>query len=1054
MLERLGVIHDAVQAGTLVLERVCIDPPAGAIELELAVRDAQVAEQLPELRRGVAQYFLETLRHVVLRPRYAVPLTLEQYLRIHWLDVCYDLQCASRGMLNYLEPCRWEVRDAAVFVQVANAGIVRKLRELKCAEIIAASILRDIGQACRIELQAGDFSAEISANLQRRQEQVAAEVRVQQQQAVAERQRIVFDSSRVAPREPTEIKRIHAEKPLNKSVTIRGSVVSYRAAEGDAFFERCTLTDYSSSIECFLRVAGSRYSGNGNAAPKKPALQLLVGEWLLLSGVVDRPREDLELRIERIERIERPLRKDTAVTHRVELHAHTKMSQMDGLTALDELVARAAHWQHPAIGITDHGNVHAFPEAHALAKKHGVKVLLGSEAYLANHLSTEIEQVLARKEKSGRGMSRDEVGEFKSAVHHIIIYARTPQGLRNLYELISLAHCKYYYIKPMIPRDVLLQYREGLLIGSACECGELYRLVLHAHLHRITPAEFEQQFGAAQALYDYFEIQPRANNMFYVAKGTLASEEDILAINRRICELGAQYGKPVVATGDIHVLDPHELLLRRVLQIGQGYDKESDESGDTPLYFKTTDEMLDEFAYLGAAMAHTVVIDNPRRLAASVEEIAPIPSGFHPPKLEGAEDDLRQMCEARCRALYGAQPHPLVTRRMQRELADIVKNHFADLYMLAHKVVKKSLEDGYFVGSRGSVGSSFGSYTEFTQFDACGEPRPAPLDGILAEVGEDLPPRICPQCGAQMERYGFDIPFETFVGFEGNKTPDIDLNFASEYQSRAHRYIEDLFGKDHVYRAGTISTLQDRMAFGFVQKYLEKTGEQWPQAEVNRVIEGLVGIKRTTGQHPGGMIILPQHKSITEFCPVQYPANNTDSANQTTHFDYHAMEDQLLKLDILGHDDPTQIRMLSEYTGMDITKVPLNDAKTLSLFSGVKALGVSEKAIGSRVGTYGIPEFGTDFVRGMLDDTRPQTFADIVRISGLSHGTDVWLNNARDIIKNGHATLQQCICTRDDIMHYLIEKGLAPFSAFKIMEQVRKGKGLKPDDITAMRAQK
>jgi len=627
----------------------------------------------------------------------------------------------------------------------------------------------------------------------------------------------------------------------------------------------------------------------------------------------------------------------------------------------------------------------------------------------------------------------------------------------------------------MIPRDVLLQYREGLLIGSACECGELYRLVLHAHLRRITPAEFEQQFGAAQALYDYFEIQPRANNMFYVAKGTLASEEDILAINRRICELGAQYGKPVVATGDIHVLDPHELLLRRVLQIGQGYDKESDESGDTPLYFKTTDEMLDEFAYLGAAMAHTVVIDNPRRLAASVEEIAPIPSGFHPPKLEGAEDDLRRMCETRCGALYGAQPHPLVTRRMQRELADIVKNHFADLYMLAHKVVKKSLDDGYIVGSRGSVGSSFVaflagitevnslaphyacaqcSYTEFTQFDARGELRPAPLDGILAEVGEDLPPRICPQCGAQMERYGFDIPFETFVGFEGNKTPDIDLNFASEYQSRAHRYIEDLFGKDHVYRAGTISTLQDRMAFGFVQKYLEKTGEQWPQAEVNRVIEGLVGIKRTTGQHPGGMIILPQHKSITEFCPVQYPANNTDSANQTTHFDYHAMEDQLLKLDILGHDDPTQIRMLSEYTGMDITKVPLNDAKTLSLFSGVKALGVGEKAIGSRVGTYGIPEFGTDFVRGMLDDTRPQTFADIVRISGLSHGTDVWLNNARDIIKNGHATLQQCICTRDDIMHYLIEKGLAPFSAFKIMEQVRKGKGLKPDDITAMRAQK
>jgi len=1077
ILERLGVIQGAVQAELLVLERVCVDSHVGAIELVLAVRDACTAEHLPELRRGVAQHFQDTLQHVVLRPRYATPITLEQYLRIHWPDVCYDLHCASRGILNFLEPCRWEVRQTTVWLSVANDVIVRKLRELKCAEIVAASIRRDLGGECRIELQVGDFSAEISANLQRRQEQVAAEVRVQQQQAVAERQRIVFDSNRVTPREPTEIKRIHAEKPLNKSVTIRGCVVSYRPAEGDAFFERCTLTDYGSSIDCFLRVAGSRYSGNGNGnhAPKKPALQLQVGEWLLLSGVVDRPREDLEVRIERIERIERPLRKETAAAHRVELHAHTKMSQMDGLTALDELVARAAHWKHPAIGITDHGNVHAFPEAHALAKKHGVKVLLGSEAYLANHLSTEIEQVLARKEKSGRGMSRDEIGEFKNAVHHIIIYARTPQGLRNLYELISLAHCKYFYIKPMIPRDVLLQYREGLLIGSACECGELFRLVLHAHLTQITPAEFAQQFGAAQALYDYFEIQPRANNMFYVAKGTLASEEDLLAINRRICALGEQYGKPVVATGDLHVLDPHELLLRRVLQIGQGYDKESDESGDTPLYFKTTDEMLEEFAYLGPEVARMVVIENPQRIAASVEEIAPIPSGFHPPKLEGAEDDLRQMCERHCQALYGAQPHPLVTRRMQRELTDIVKNHFADLYMLAHKVVKKSLDDGYIVGSRGSVGSSFVaflaritevnslpphyacaqcSYTEFIQFDERGEPRAAALDGIQAEVGEDLPPRICPQCGAHMQRYGFDIPFETFVGFEGNKTPDIDLNFASEYQARAHRYIEDLFGKDHVYRAGTISTLQDRMAFGFVQKYLEKTGEQWPQAEVNRIIEGLVGIKRTTGQHPGGMIILPQHKRITEFCPVQYPANNADSANQTTHFDYHAMEEQLLKLDILGHDDPTQIRLLSEYTGMDITKVPLNDPKTLSLFSGVKALGVGEKAIGSRVGTYGIPEFGTDFVRGMLDDTRPQTFADIIRISGLSHGTDVWLNNARDIIKNGHATLQQCICTRDDIMHYLIEKGLAPFSAFKIMEQVRKGKGLKPDDVSAMRAQK
>jgi DNA polymerase-3 subunit alpha (Gram-positive type) len=1065
-----------VQAEQLVIERVSVDVHAGAVEVHLHVRELRAAEQLAELRSGLAQHFQDAVRHVVLRARYVAPLTLEQYLRIHWPDVCFDLHSTAQGALNFLNPCRWAVRDTRVRIEVANEVIARKLRELHCAQIIAECIQRDLGCACTIELCAGDFSAEISASLQERQAQISAAVRQQQQQAAAERQRVVYDSTRIPPREPTEIKRIHAEKPLNKSVTIRGCVVIYKPAEGDAFFERCTITDYSSSIECFLRVGNGRFGSNGaGGAAKKPALGLQPGEWVLLSGVVDRPREELEVRIERIERIERPLRQETADAHRVELHAHTKMSQMDGLTALDELVARAAYWGHPAIGITDHGNVHAFPEAHALAKKHRIKVLFGSEAYLANHASADVEQLVTRKEKGGRGLSRDEQGEFKSAVHHIILYARTQQGLRNLYELISLAHCKYFYGKPLIPRDVLEQYRAGLLIGSACECGEIYHLVLLAHTKRLTPEQFAEQFAAAQALYDYFEIQPRANNMFYVARGTLASEEDLVAINRRICELGAQFDKPVVATGDAHVLDPHELLLRRVLQIGQGYDKESDESSDAPLYFKTTDEMLEEFAYLGPAQARTVVIDNPQRVAASVEVLAPIPTGFHPPKLEGAETSLRAMCETRCRELYGAQPHPLVLRRMQRELDDIVKNHFADLYMLAHKVVKKSLDDGYIVGSRGSVGSSFVaflagitevnslpphyacaqcSYTEFTQFDARGEPRAMPLDGIRAEVGVDLPPRICPQCGAQMERYGFDIPFETFVGFEGNKTPDIDLNFASEYQSRAHRYIEDLFGKEHVFRAGTISTLQDRMAFGFVQKYLEKTGEQWPQAEINRVIEGLVGIKRTTGQHPGGMIILPQHKCITEFCPVQYPANNAESANQTTHFDYHAMEEQLLKLDILGHDDPTQIRLLSEYLGTAITKVPLNDPKTLSLFSGVKALGVSEKAIGTRVGTYGIPEFGTDFVRGMLDDTRPQTFADIIRISGLSHGTDVWLGNARDIIKNKQATLQQCICTRDDIMHYLIEKGIAPFTAFKIMEQVRKGKGLKPDDVTVMRDHK
>ncbi|MCX7847068.1 MAG: PolC-type DNA polymerase III, partial [bacterium] len=1077
VIQRLGLATPAEIAAALRFERLCVDALRAAWELHLDVLAADAAPHLPLLRTALQQAHANHVRHVVLRARYHTPIALPTVLEIHWPDVCFDLETASACLRGYLEPCRWELRDGTLRIYVASELAVRTLTQRGAHQIIAAWVQQTLQQSLPVDFAVGDFHTELAARRQERENEIQRALQQARSHAAAECQSILYDSGRATPRPPVAISELVRQPPLRKLVTLHGTVVSYTPGGTEQFsLEKFALTDYTSTLECVLRPANGRDARLPNSPATKspgPLLKLERGDWLAVTGVLDKSLRDdeLELRVERVERIEPRVRRETSSLHRVELHTHTKMSQMDGLTDLAALIERAALWRHPAIGITDHGNVHAFPDAYALGRKFGIKVLLGVEAYLVNFQPAELEQLLGRKE-SGRVLSRDDLADFKRKVHHLIIYARSPRGLRNLYELVSLSHCKYFYNKPLIPRAVLQEYRDGLLLGSACECGEVFQLALAAHLGRVSPRDYDARCAELIPFYDYLEIQPRGNNAFYVTKGILASEADLLAINRRIYELGKKFHKPVVATGDVHVLDEHEMLFRRVLQISQGYDKDPDESTDAPLYFKTTEEMLEEFAYLGEEAAREVVVDNPQFIAAQIESLAPIPSGFHPPKLAGAEEELTRLCYARAHELYGTTLHPLVQRRLERELNDIISNHFADLYLLAQKVVRKSLDDGYIVGSRGSVGSSFVAYlagitevnslpphyvcpqcslTEFIHYDETGAPRHAPLDGISAEVGVDLPPRACPRCRAPMQRYGFDIPFETFVGFEGNKTPDIDLNFASEYQARAHRFVEELFGKEYVYRAGTISTLQSKVAYGMVKKYLESTGARWPRAEIDRVVEGLSGIKRTTGQHPGGIIILPRNKAITEFCPVQFPANKTEASVQTTHFDYHAMEEQLLKLDILGHDDPTQIRLLSDYLRKDVTSVPLDDKKTLALFSSVKPLGVSEKAINCKVGTYGIPEFGTEFVRGMLEETRPKTFADLIRISGLSHGTDVWLNNARDYIKSGQATLRDAICPRDDIMLYLINKGVPPLHAFKIMEQVRKGKGLKPEDIEVMK---
>ena len=1073
--EQLNVSPPETTEKTLYFDKLCIDHDNGFWEISFEVKAPSAADILPKLRKNLLAKTGEEIKHIHFKSKYSSDFPLAPLLKIHWEDICYVINQKSPVLFAMLDPVDWEISDNEIQIKVSSEDAAKELERDGCAKIICEKIAQYAGKAPKIRFGVGDFSSQIEQKIQQHVQKVKKEENQKIISSIKERENILYTVPNAKHGKITEIKELVVEKPVRKKFTVSGKVLYYEPP-GQRHYqtEKFALTDFTSSIECSIRQNGDY---NNRNAPPKQFLQLKEGDWVTVTGTLDMVynKEEVELKVELVERAESKVRRDTCEEKRIELHAHTKMSQMDGLAEISDLIERAAYWGHPAIGITDHGNVHIFPEAVSYGKKFGIKVLLGMEGYLTNHSSAKVAEVIARK-RAGKSLSKEQQSVFKQQVYHIILYAANLTGLRNLYELVSVSHTEYFYSKPLIPRDILQKHREGLVIGSACESGEIFKLVLAEHLKEISPEDLKKQISEAVDLYDYLEVQPISNNSFFIAKNIVKTEEELRKLNKKIVKIGEEFSKEVVATGDVHVVDECDALLRKILQIGQGYDKGGDDNdNEATLFFRTTDEMLAEFSYLGEETAREIVIDAPARIAAKIEDVKPIPDGFHPPTLEGAREDLKTLCDAKCKELYGANPHPLVLARYKREFDDIVKNRFADLYMLAQKIVKKSLDDGYIVGSRGSVGSSFVAFlsgitevnslpahytcpkcffTEFIAYDAEGKPREKLLDGIEAELGVDLPPRKCAKCGEEMARYGFDIPFETFVGFKGDKTPDIDLNFASEYQSRAHHYIEELFGSDSVFRAGTMSTLQDKTAFGFVKKYLETIGEDWPTAEINRAVKGLTGIKRTTGQHPGGMIILPKEKHITEFCPVQFPANKAGSGTKTTHFDYHSMEDQLLKLDILGHDDPTQIRQLSEYTGIDITKIPLDDKETISIFSSVKALNLSGRNNKNNVGTLGIPEFGTEFVRGMLMDTRPKTFEDLIRISGLSHGTDVWLNNARDLIKEKIATLKNVICTRDDIMHYLIAKDVEPFAAFKIMEKVRKGKGLTDNDIALMKDKK
>ena len=1202
-----GELNEALSGGEIL--RITFDD--GALSLSASVKfDRLIADRLIlDAQKAVREYF--GIRKVTLSPVYT-GLELSQDCAPMLIRAVKENIAAANG---FLDSAKFGFADGSVSLTVPDGA--QLLIDAKTPEFLERFISETFDKRVKVCINSGKTAVTIDSPeyVEMQSKNVNIEI---PKEAPPERKKpkqeyddlpisltnakVIF-GSRIKSK-PVALKGVSIE---DGNVTVWGSVFALQirdTRDGKRKIITFNITDKTNSFT----VKIFEMSQNCETLVKN----ISDGVCVMLRGHVeyDDYIKSYCIKANSVMLIDRIEVGDDAPEKRVELHMHTNMSAMDGMTPAKKLVERAIKWGHRAVAITDHGVVQAFPEAAAAAKGSDIKIIYGMEGYfvddsvkafsgssdmpldgtfiifdvettglrtgvdrlteigavkyvdgaeksrfqtfvdperpipqniveltgitdsmvagapkegeavrkffefcgegsvlVAHNASFDTEVIRSACERNGieynyshidtlvlaqslisgiknykldtisnhfklpkfdhhradedagalaaifeklLALTAEKGVELVSQInelipvdprrlptYHIIILAKNKVGLKHLYQLITKSNLEYYYRHPRVPKSELLSHREGLLIGSACEAGQLYRAVLSG--------KSEEELLRIASMYDYLEIQPNGNNAFMLRKGTLSSEEELNEINRHIIRLADKLGIPVVATGDVHFIDESDKVFREILMTGQGF---SDAAEQAPLYFRTTNDMLKEFAYLGEEKAKEVVITNPNLIADMCEEILPIPKGTYPPKIEGSDEELRRICYERIKDYYGDPIPEYVKARLDKELDSIIKNGFAVLYIIAQKLVWNSMDHGYYVGSRGSVGSSFVAFAA-----GISEVNPlAPhyicesckhyeffLNGEYGS-GFDMPPKDCPNCGKPMHRDGHDIPFETFLGFNGDKQPDIDLNFSGEYQFYAHRYTEELFGKEHVFKAGTIGTLADKTAYGFVKKWMEEKGLDLSRAEQDRLTMGCVGVKRTTGQHPGGMVVVPNDMDAEDFTPIQHPADDADSVHRTTHFDFHSLHDTILKLDNLGHDVPTLYKHLEDMTGISVMDADVCDPKLYELLTSPAPLGLTPEDIDCETGTLSLPELGTPFVRQMLMESKPKNFSDMLQISGLSHGTDVWIGNAQELIKNGTCTISEVIGTRDSIMVYLIHKGLEPGMAFKIMEIVRKGK--------------
>ncbi|PNT93256.1 PolC-type DNA polymerase III [Pseudoclostridium thermosuccinogenes] len=1216
----------------LSIQNINVYRKSRKLEIFTLSRELIPAEVILNLERNLEKSF--NLESVGIKVKYDLDMSPEKKLELYQDSIIHMASKEVAMCRGILAGSRWELADKKLMIRLGTKG-EKILKSKACDSLIERIIEECFSFKVKVEFIDCEMDEQLKEEYIRQKSDVEAKIisKVITGASVAENkpEYKVSQNGRKDEQQEGKSSDVILGKNFSDSiikmsevtqdsgkVSVCGEIfrVEFKEIRGERYICTFDITDKTNSLTAKFFIKKNDYD----------LMKELVkeGTYVKLRGEVqyDKFAREIVIMASDIVEEKKPVRIDDAEVKRVELHLHTQMSAMDGVTSAADLVKRAAKWGHKAIAITDHGVVQAYPDAYSTAKKENIKIIYGVEAYLLDDripvvynpkdqclddsfvvfdiettgLDAEkdkITEIGAVKIKGGKIVDRfstfvnpevpipahitkltgitdemvkdapvisaalDEFLRFsegsvlvahnanfdvgfirhncrvlgkdatftvldtlqlcrnlfpelgrhklnivakhlgvslenhhravddskatadillicfdklkergihaiseidtafegnydftKAASYHAVILVKNTVGLKNLYKLISRSHLEYFHKKPRVPRKLFMEYREGLIIGSACEAGELYTAIVNK--------KSEEEVERIASFYDYLEIQPLGNNQFLVDSGKVESEEELKNINRRIVALGEKLNKPVVATCDVHFMDPEDEVFRRILMAGQGF---ADADNQAPLYFRTTKEMLSEFDYLGPEKAYEVVVTNTNLIADMIENVPPVLPGTHPPRIDGAEEEIKNLAESRARELYGDPLPQIVKERLDKELNSIIKNGFAVMYLIAQKLVHKSLSDGYLVGSRGSVGSSFvANMTGITEVNSlqphylCENCKHSEFitDGSV-DCGFDLPDKNCPVCGTKMKKDGYDIPFETFLGFDGDKEPDIDLNFSGEYQPVIHKYTEVLFGEGHVFRAGTIGSVAEKTAFGFVKNYLEERGKVVTNAEINRLVKGCTGVKRTTGQHPGGIMIVPKDKEIYDFSPIQHPADDTQSDTITTHFDYNFLHGSILKLDILGHTVPTTIRMLQDLTGVEPTKIPLDDEKTMQLFNSTEPLGVTPEEIGSPVGTFGIPEFGTGFAIGMLVDTKPKAFSDLIRLSGLSHGTDVWRGNAQDLIKNNIATLSECICCRDDIMLYLKYNGVPPKTAFKIMEDVRKGKGLKEEYEQVMR---